>query len=176
MTVTPTLPRLAAPTRWTLDPTDTSVEFAVKTFWGLATVHGRFDRFDGFYEIGPDGALIDLTIDAESIDTGNRKRDEHLRSADFFDVTEHPQVRFTSTRVYDVGNGILHVVGELEAAGAVVHVEFPALVSDVDGDVEVEVTTTVDQARFGMSDGVLGMIRSPVTAHVRTRLKGEWRP
>jgi polyisoprenoid-binding protein YceI len=176
MTVTPTLPTLAAPTRWTLDPAGTSVEFSVKSFWGLVTVHGRFDRFDGFYEIGPDGARIQLTIDAESLDTGNRKRDEHLRSADFFHTTEHPQLTFTSTRVYDVGNGILHVVGELEAAGAVVHVEFPAFVRDVDGSLEVEATTTLDQARLGMSDGLLGMIRSPVTAHVRTRLNGEWRP
>jgi polyisoprenoid-binding protein YceI len=176
MTVTQTLPTLAAPTRWTLDPAGTSVEFSVKSFWGLVTVHGCFDRFVGFYEIGPDGARIQLTIDAESLDTGNRKRDEHLRSADFFDVAEHPQVKFTSSRVYDVGNGILHVVGELEAAGAVVHIEFPALVSDLDGDVEAEVTTTVDQERFGMSNGMLGMIRRPVTAHVRTQLNGESRP
>jgi len=176
MTVTPTLPRLEAPTRRPLDPAGTSVEFSVKTFWGLMTVHGRFDRFDGFYEIGPDGARIELTIDAESLDTGNRRRDEHLRSADFFHTAEHPQVRFTSSRVYDVGNGILHVVGELEAAGAVVHVEFPALVGESEGGLEVEATTTVDQARFGMSNGPLGMIRSPVTAHARTRLDAERRP
>jgi polyisoprenoid-binding protein YceI len=175
MTVTPTLPRLAAPARWTIDPAGTSVEFAVKSFWGLVTVHGRFDRFEGFYEIGPEGARIELTIDADSLDTGNRRRDEHLRSADFFHTAEHRELRFTSTRVYDVGNGILHVVGELEAAGAVVHVEFPALVHYAEGSLEVEVTTTVDQARFGMSNGVLGMIRSPVTAQVRTRLNEEWR-
>ena len=107
----------AAPTRWALDREGTSVEFAVKTFWGLTTVHGRFDRSDGSYEVGPDGPIIELTIDADSIDTGNKTRDRHLRSAAFFDVAEHPQVRFKSTRVHEVGDGFLHVVGRLEAAG-----------------------------------------------------------
>ena len=71
----------------------------MKTFWGLLTVRGHFDRFSGSYEVGPDGATIELTIDADSLDTGNANRDKHLRSTDFFRVAEHPQVRFTSTRV-----------------------------------------------------------------------------
>ena len=57
-------------THWTVDPDATLVEFAVKTFWGLMTVHGRFDRFDGSYEVGPGGTTIELTIDADSLDTG----------------------------------------------------------------------------------------------------------
>ena len=117
--------RTVAPARWAIDSERTSVEFAVKTFWGLATVRGRFDRFDGSYDVGPDGTKIELTIDSDSLDTGNRTRDKHLRSTDFFQVTEHPYVRFTSTRVYDLGGGILHVVGHLEAAGNVALLEFP---------------------------------------------------
>ena len=46
--------RAAARTRWSVDPERTTVDFAVKTFWGLATVRGRFDRFDGAYDVGPD--------------------------------------------------------------------------------------------------------------------------
>ncbi|HZC30542.1 MAG TPA: YceI family protein, partial [Gaiellaceae bacterium] len=114
MTIAATEQRTTAPTRWTIDPDKSSVEFAVKTFWGVSTVRGRFDRFDGAYEIEPDGATIELTIDADSLDTGNRTRDKHLRSTDFFHLDEHPQVRFVSTRVHDVPGGILHVVGELE--------------------------------------------------------------
>jgi polyisoprenoid-binding protein YceI len=63
-------------------------------------VHGRFDRFDGSYEVGPSGTTIELTIDADSLDTGHATRDKHLRSTDFFHIVEHPQVRFTSTRVH----------------------------------------------------------------------------
>ena len=120
MTATQIEQRTAASTRWTVDRDETSVEFAVKTFWGLMTVHGRFDRFDGSYEVGPSGTTIELTIDADSLDTGHPTRDKHLRSTDFFHVVAHPQVRFTSTRVHHVTSGILHVVGQLEAAGKVV--------------------------------------------------------
>jgi polyisoprenoid-binding protein YceI len=170
MTITATEQRTAAPTRWTLDPHESSVEFAVKTFWGLATVHGRFDRFDGSYENGPNGTTIELTIDADSLDTGNTTRDKHLRSAGFFHVAEHPQVRFTSTRVHYVRDGILHVVGHLEAAGRSVLLEFPALVQPIGDSFQIEATTTVDQQELGMSSGTLGMIRRPVTLHVTARL------
>ncbi len=158
-----------APTTWKVDPDASSVEFAVKTFWGAGTVHGRFDRFDGSYEVGPDSA-IELTIDAASLDTGNATRDRHLRSASFFHVAEHPSVRFTSTRVHHADGRILHVVGHLEAAGRVVTLEFPATIQPVGAGLEIEATTTVDQQELGMSSGMLGMIRRPVTLHVKTTL------
>lgn len=170
MTATEFEQRTAAPTRGTLDSDATSVEFAVKTFWGLMTVHGRFDRFDGWYEDGPGGTTMELTIDADSLDTGHATRDEHLRSTDFFRVAEHPQVRFTSSRVYHVTDKILHVVGRLEAAGKAVPVEFAATVEQLGDELEIEATTTVDQRRLGMSSGRLGMIRPPATLHVKARL------
>jgi polyisoprenoid-binding protein YceI len=158
-------------THWTVDPDATSVEFAVKTFWGLMTVHGHFDRFDGSYDVGADGTTIELTIDADSLDTGHPTRDKHLRSTDFFHVVEHPQVRFTSTRVHHVTSEILHVVGHLEAAGKVVPLEFAATVRQLDHDaLEIEATTTLDQRELGMSTGQLGMIRPPATLHVKARV------
>jgi polyisoprenoid-binding protein YceI len=162
--------RAVAPTRWSVDPDATSVDFAVETFWGLTTVRGRFDRFDGSYEVGPDGTKIELTLDADSLDTGNRTRDKHLRSSDFFRVAEHPEVRFTSTRVRHARDGTLHVEGNLEAAGSVVPLEFDATVQHVDDALEVEGTTIVDQRQLGMSSGPLGMIRPPATLHVKARL------
>ena len=162
--------RTAAPTRWTVDGDETAVEFAVKTFWGLMTVHGHFDRFNGSYNVGPSGTTIELTIDADSLDTGHATRDKHLRSTDFFRVVAHPQVRFTSTRVHHVTSGILHVVGHLEAAGNVVELEFPAVVRQLGDAFEVEATTMIDQRRLGMSSGRLGMIRPPATLHVKARL------
>ncbi len=162
--------RAAAPTHWSVDREETSVDFAVETFWGLTTVRGRFGRFGGSYEAGPDGTKIELTIDADSLDTGNRTRDKHLRSTDFFGVAEHPDVRFTSTRVRDARDGTLHVEGDLEAAGKVVPLELDATVRQVDDALEVEATTTVDQRQLGMSSGQLGMIRGPATLHVKARL------
>jgi polyisoprenoid-binding protein YceI len=162
--------KAAASTLWRVDPDQTVVDFAVKTFWGLITVRGRFDRFDGWYEVGPDGTSIDLTIDAHSVDTGNATRDRHLLSADFFNVAEHPLVRFTSSRVRDTGDGMLRVEGRLEAAGTVMPLEFDAKVRQIGDDLEVEAATAVDHRGFGMSGGHLGMIRPPAKLHVKARL------
>ncbi len=172
MTTTEIQHRTAAPAHLSVDGDETSVDFAVKTFWGLTTVHGRFDRFGGSYEPGPNGPKIELTVDADSLDTGNATRDKHLRSTGFFHAAAHPQVRFTSTRVRHAGDGVLRVEGDLEAAGKIVPLEFDATVRQVDGALEVEATTTVDQRDLGMGSGRLGMIRRPATLHVKARLSG----
>jgi polyisoprenoid-binding protein YceI len=171
MTIITSEERAVAPTHWSIDRDETSVEFTVKTFWGLMTVHGRFDRFDGSYELGPSGTTIELTIDADSIDTGHATRDRHLRSTDFFDVDNDAQVRFRSTRVDAVGDKMLHVVGNLEMAGIVEPLEFAVTVQPAGDGLALEARTTVDQRRFGMSSGLLGMIRRPATLHVEALLK-----
>jgi polyisoprenoid-binding protein YceI len=156
--------------RWTADPSWTTVEFEVQHVWGLHAVRGRFSSFDGAYVVGPGGSEIELTVDAASVDTGCAARDRHLRSADFFGAEEHPQVRFTSTRVTGLGSGRAHVSGELEAAGKRVPISFDASVRLVDGDVELEATATVDQSRFGMGAGPLRNVRRPATLRVKTHL------
>ena len=166
--------RETAPSVWMTDRGETSVEFAVKTFWGIATVRGRFDRFAGSFEITPDGTRIELAIDAESLDTGNAKRDEHLRSDDFFDAARHPQLRFTSSRVRPAGDGTLLVEGGLEAAGNIVSLAFTAHVRPVEDGLEVTAETEIDQQLLGMSSGPLGMIRRPAMVSVRARLRPEW--
>jgi len=160
-------------TRWVVDPTRTTVDFAARTFWGLATVHGHFDRFGGSYEAGPEGTRIDLTVAVDSIDTRNHTRDKHLRSHDFFDAALHPLMRFTSTSVLETGDGTVHIAGVLEAAGDSVSIDLEATVEEFDGELEIEAITPVDLGRLGMSSGPLGMIRAPAEAHVRTRLVPE---
>jgi polyisoprenoid-binding protein YceI len=155
--------------RWTADPSRTTVEFEVEHLWGLHTVRGRFRSFDGAYIVGPSGSGIELTIDAGSVDTGCPARDNHLRSADSFGADEH-QLRFTSTRVTGLGSGRVHVSGELEAAGRRVPLTFDASVRLIDGDLELEATTTVDQSRFGMNDGPLHNVGRPTKLRVKTRL------
>jgi polyisoprenoid-binding protein YceI len=165
----------AAVERWRVDPTRTIVEFEVAHLWRLHTVHGRFRTFDGSYVVGPGGSEIELTIDASSVDTGLARRDEHLRSPDFFYVALNPAVRFRSTSITGLGNGDVRVSGELEAAGATVPLSFEVAVRVVDGELELEGTTTVDHRSFGMSEGPLGNIRPPATLHVKTRLVSEAR-
>jgi polyisoprenoid-binding protein YceI len=156
--------------RWTADPSRTTVEFEVEHLWGLHTVRGRFGSFDGLYTVGPGGSRIELTVDAGSVDTGCPARDDHLRSVDFFGVAEHPLVRFTSTRVAGMGSGRVDVRGELEAAGTRVPLAFEASVRLVDGELELEATTMVDQSRFGMSDGPFQNVRRPTKLRVKTHL------
>ena len=155
---------------WTIDPRQTSVEFEVTHFWGLHTVRGRFDRFDGSYTVGPAGSKLELTIDAASVDTGNAARDRHLRAEDFFHVGEHPQVRFRSTSVLATGTGQVHVSGTVTAAGTSIPVSFDASVQLVGGELEVETTTTVDPSSFGMSRGPLWNIRRQATLRVKARV------
>jgi polyisoprenoid-binding protein YceI len=171
MTTTASERTTVAPSRWLLDRAGSSVGFTVKTMWGLIPVRGRFDGFAGSYEVGRNGTTIELTIAADSVDTGNAKRDEHLRSSDFFGVDKHAQMRFRSTRVHAVGDGMLHVVGNLEVAGIVKPLEFAATVQPAGEGLAVEATTTIDQRRFGMSSGVVGMIRWPTKLHVKALLK-----
>ena len=166
MTTTAGEPHTGPGRRFAVDADSTVVEFDVKTFWGLGTVHGRFDRFDGFYEIGPTGPRIELTVDAGSLDTGNGKRDEHLRSDGFFDVAEHERIRFVSTQVH-ANEGATQVEGRLSAAGEVVPLVFDAAVAQVGDDLEIEATTTVDQRPAGGADeadvvGALGHVQRPV--------------
>lgn len=152
--------------RWVVDPEQTSVGFSVKTFWGLLAVRGRFDRFEGVYDTASEGTRIELTIDPDSLTTGNAKRDAHLRSSDFFHVGEHPVVRFSSTRVRHGDYGRLLVQGLLEAAGKVVPLEFEASVHPAEGGTQITAVAEVDPRELGMSSGHLRMIRSPAVLEV----------
>jgi polyisoprenoid-binding protein YceI len=78
-TVTTELSELltVAKTRWRIDPARSSIEFRTPTLWGLATVKGRFDRYEGTLDLDQDPAIA-LTIDAGSLDTKNKLRDKHL--------------------------------------------------------------------------------------------------
>jgi polyisoprenoid-binding protein YceI len=96
-TATPAVAARLADGSWRLDPARSSVVFHVRHFYGLMTVKGEFADYDGTLDLGAAPA-VELTIQAISLDTKLAKRDEHLRSKDFFDVARHPQVRFISDR------------------------------------------------------------------------------
>jgi polyisoprenoid-binding protein YceI len=156
--------------RWVVDSSRSFVEFEVSNFWGLAKVVGSFDRFDGSYTTGPDGSAVEMTIEADSLDTGNERRDHHLRSHDFFDSSEFPYIRFSSRELVDMGEGRVHVTGELEVVGIPQPLAFDATVRDLGDELEAEGTTTVDARKYGMSSGPLWSIRPLATVHVKTRL------
>ncbi len=164
--------RVAA--RWRVDPSQSTAEFRVPTFWGLVKVKGHFDRLDGWLEVGDDGQRrLELTIQAGSLNTGNDKRDEHLRSPDFFDSGRHPDVRFISTAVSDPVDGRLHVEGELLAAGNRVMLELEPTVLQTPEALQIEASASVDQRELGMTWSPLGMTRTPATLTVHAHLRPE---
>ncbi|MDQ3147621.1 MAG: YceI family protein [Actinomycetota bacterium] len=104
MTIAPTREidgtELPAPGRWQIDPSHTSANFTVRHL-GLSKVRGRFGELTGSMVVAerPEDSSVSVSIDASSIDTHDAGRDEHLRSADFFDTATYPTLSFASTAV-----------------------------------------------------------------------------
>jgi polyisoprenoid-binding protein YceI len=164
-------PKPIVSTRWRLDPTASTAQFRVPHFWGLVTVKGHFTNLDGSLELDQDGTgRVELTIDASSLTTGNPSRDQHLRSADFFDTVLHPQVRFSSTHVGKLTDDELSVVGELQAAGNQVTLTLQPAIRQAGERLHVDAITTIDQRQLGMAWSPLGMARTPTTVTVHAEL------
>src|SRR5258706_3127807 len=107
---------------WAFDNAHTQVEFSAKHMM-IATVRGRFTKFSGKIELNaenPEQSVVDVTIDVNSIETHEPRRDGHLRSADFLDVENFPNITFQSRRI-DVPKGSqldnFKVVGDLTIRG-----------------------------------------------------------
>lgn len=115
----------AAADNYLLDPVHSSVYFKIAHL-GLADVYGRFNDFSGGFTIDPDDAgkcSFTMTIKAESIDTNNKMRDDHLRSPDFFNAKQYPTISFKSTAVKAVADGY-EVKGNLTMHGATKAITF----------------------------------------------------
>lgn len=148
------------PSAWVLDAARTKVGFATKTLWGAATVKGTFSDVEGAGELtAAHDVNGHLHVGAASLRTGIGKRDEHLRSADFFDVAEFPLI------VVAVHGGVVegtHTV-ELRATVTVKGVErsvdltTTATVLD-DGAVRIVTHAELDRHEFGVDGNTLGMV------------------
>jgi polyisoprenoid-binding protein YceI len=157
--------------RWVLDPQASRVEFGVRHFWGAVTVRGWFQRLEGEAAVGPDGKISgQLIIDAGSLNTKNKQRDRHLRSADFFNVQDHPRMVVTVSRAELTHGAQLAAEGELEAAGVREPLSFTAEVVDASPDaVTLQAGLTVDRSRFGMTWSPLRMTSMQATGTVTAR-------
>jgi polyisoprenoid-binding protein YceI len=104
---------------WTIDPAHTEIGFAIRHLM-IATVRGRFGAATGTVTIDPANprrSKVDVTIDVSSVDTRQEMRDNHLRSADFFDVAKYPTMHFVSKRIDGDVTGKFRVVGDLTIRG-----------------------------------------------------------
>ena len=101
-----------------IDPVRSRIGFQVGNVFGA--VKGRFTKFSGTIEVDrehPESSSVQVTIQTSSIDTGNAKRDQHLRTADFFDTVKFPEMTFKSQRVKKTANNAGDVNGELSMHG-----------------------------------------------------------
>jgi polyisoprenoid-binding protein YceI len=109
----------AGTTTWTIDPSHSHVEFAVRHLM-IATVKGRFAGVAGTVRVddaNPSAATVDVRIDVASIDTREPQRDAHLRSADFFDAEKYPVLTFTAARIQDREGHAFKLAGDLTIHG-----------------------------------------------------------
>lgn len=145
---------------WQLDPQRSEVTFRSPTMWGLSKVKGTFTEFDGTGRVTAPGAVDGrLRIHAASVRTGIRKRDEHLRSADFFDVAEHPTIDVV---VHADGATRTNTV-ELHAGMTIRGIERPVdLQVDIeelpDGALRVVARAELDRSEFGVNGNLIGMM------------------
>ena len=163
---------------WQFDPAYSTVEFVVRNLW--YNVKGRFDVLDGSIVLDEDDirqSSVTATIKASSIDTGNKRRDTHLQSADFFDVEKFPDIEFRSTRV-DRGKDrdSLDVDGTLTIRGKTLPVALA--VNEMDRSrspkgeeyVYYSATTELDRFAFGINYGRAFIGRKlKVTINVQAR-------
>jgi polyisoprenoid-binding protein YceI len=156
---------------WVLDPAGSSVGFAVKHFWGAITVRGSFGTIAGDGTVGQDGTVSGaLTMDATSLKTRNKQRDQHLRSADFFDVEHHPKVVVTVTAASPAGPDTLACQGTLEAAGHREPIEFTARVNVAsENAVVLHAEIEVDRTKFAMTWSPLRVAAFPARGTVVAR-------
>ncbi|XXT21187.1 YceI family protein [Sorangium sp. So ce429] len=145
--------------RWTIDAAHSSVSFSVRHMM-ISNVRGEFERVAGevtYDPRRPEASKISATIDVASIHTREEKRDEHLRSADFFDAGTYPTIAFVATSVRRRGDG-LDIAGDLTIRG--VSREVTLAVSELSGEhtdpygnrrLGATATTKIRRSDFGMS-------------------------
>jgi polyisoprenoid-binding protein YceI len=158
MSVTPDATQTSIPQgTWRVDPAHSKVGFAVKHM-GVATVRGEFGQFEGSLVVGDDLATSKATgtVRTASVDTNQEDRDNHLRSADFFESETYPEISFSSTSIEQVDDETVKITGDLTMHGETHPVELEAELGGVETGPEgetrtgLEVTGNLSRADWGM--------------------------
>jgi len=141
---------------WSLDASRSTVELKTKSMWGLATVKGVFREVTGEGTVAADGKVSGtIRVAAASIDTKNSRRDKHLRSNDFFDVDNYPDIIFVAD-------------GAAPSSDRRRPVSFPATVSvPGGGEVWLDAEVQINRADFGLTWSQLGVasMSNTITVH-----------
>jgi polyisoprenoid-binding protein YceI len=153
-------PAVASAAIWNINPDHSSIQFQVR-YMGVVNVKGSFDKFQGTVTLDEKNlakSAVHVAIDPVSINTGVEKRDEHLRTDDFFDCPKYPTITFKSKKVTTGGKGKLKVIGDLTmprvTKEVVLEVDGPTPeIKDPWGNFRRGATarTTINRKDFGMT-------------------------
>ena len=150
----------AEPVDFAFDKTHANITFTINHL-GFSTAHGRFNTFDGALTIDeedPANSAVTVTIATDSLDTFYDKRNEHLKSKDFFNVAEYPEMTFKSTSVEKTGDDMLKMTGDLTMLGVtkpvILDVAVPKLADSPMTGVQTvgfHATGTIKRSEWGMT-------------------------
>lgn len=157
MSISTSTPTVIPTGTWTIDPSHSKVGFAVKHM-GIATVRGEFTEFEGTLAIGEDLSTAEAhgTVKVQSVDTNEPQRDEHLRSPDFFDAAQHPELRFESSSIESLDDEEFRITGKLTIHGVTNDIVLHAEVQGTDIDpwgnerVGLEITGQLSRGDYDM--------------------------
>lgn len=144
---------------YTLDNSHSSVAFSVKHLM-ISNVKGKFNAFDGNFSFDEKTKKItkfEGTVDTASVDTGIQKRDDHLKSADFFDVAKFPKMKFVMTKFTPLKGGAAKIAGKLTIKNTTKPIVFDAQISeavqDMAGDtrVGISLSSKINRKDFGLN-------------------------
>lgn len=154
------LPALALASTWSIDPEHSNIGFKVRHLM-VSNVKGSFDKYTATVDIDDKDitkSKVTVSIDTNSINTNVQKRDEHLRSADFFDVAKYPEMTFVSKKITKSGKDRLKVAGDLTLHGVtrevVLDVQGPSKeIKDPWGNIRkgATATTKINRKDFGLT-------------------------
>ncbi|HWL51476.1 MAG TPA: YceI family protein [Chthoniobacteraceae bacterium] len=151
---------VAAPESYEIDPAHTSIGFRIKHLFSSVT--GRFNEINGSFTVDPqdpEKAEVKVTIPIASVDTGNEKRDGHLRTGDFFDAEKFKEMTFTSKSVKRTGENSAEITGDLSLHGVtkevVLKTDFLGKGPGPDGVNRTgwKATTAIKRSDFGITYG-----------------------
>jgi len=156
---------------WITDNNETVVEFAVKNFWGLASVKGRMQIREGRLELADSEAnqgSAYVEIDTTSINSGNTRRDKHLKTTDFFEVERYPLITFRGRNVEQVYATNFRLKGDLTVRDVTrpITLEVSRQATPGDAHIYFQVSTILLRHDFGLTNS-----KFPIGREVTINLK-----
>jgi polyisoprenoid-binding protein YceI len=151
---------------WNIVPDRSTITFKIKNMWGLLNVKGRFTDFNGDGQLTGKGAVFGrLDIRAASLNTGIGRRDEHLRSADFFDVDRFAEISVVVTAVHPTEGKAGDLRANFTIKGVTAPLPLSVTITELeDGSIQISGQTKIDRSQFDLGWNKFGMIGATATA------------